>query len=127
MSTRLVLRDHVADFAENKDVARELRRTVIAPAVKAGEVVELDFDSVSIATQSFVHALLGEVIREEPEKALSLLTFRNCSPAVKSTITLVAEYMQDTTIAPVAGREEAAVAAGKARGAPRRPHRPRKK
>ncbi|MHC5055960.1 MAG: STAS-like domain-containing protein [Planctomycetota bacterium] len=117
----------MADFAENKDVARELRRTVIAPAVKAGKVVELDFVGVGIATQSFIHALLGEVIREQPGKALKLLTFRNCSPAVKSTITLVAEYMQDTNVAPVARREEVTAAAGKARSTPRRTRRPRKK
>jgi hypothetical protein len=123
----LTVKDHVADFAENKDVARELRRTVIAPAVKAGKVVELDFVGVGIATQSFIHALLGEVIREQPGKALKLLTFRNCSPAVKSTITLVAEYMQDTNVAPVARREEVTAAAGKARSTPRRTRRPRKK
>ncbi len=127
MSTLLTVRDHVADFAENKDVARRLRRTVIAPTVKSGEVVELDFAGVSIATQSFIHALLGEVIRDQPERALELLVFRNCSPAVKSTITLVAEYMQDTTAAPAARQEEMAAVTGKARDAARRTRRPRKK
>jgi len=123
MSTLLTIRGHVTDFAENKEVARRLRRDVIAPAVEAGEVVELNFAGVNIATQSFIHALLGEVIREQPEKALRLLAFRNCSPAVKSTITLVAEYMQDTTVAPVARGEKEAVTAGKAHSASRRPRK----
>jgi hypothetical protein len=99
MSTLLTVMDHAGDFAENKEVARRLRLDIIAPAIESGEVVELDFAGVTIATQSFIHALLGEVIRSQPEQALELLAFKNCSAAVKSTITLVADYMQNSTAA----------------------------
>ncbi len=127
MSVRLKVREHVGEFAENKDVGRELRRTIIGPAIDSGAAVEIDFRDVAVATQSFIHALLSEVIRQAPDKALQLMGFKNCNRAVKSTITLVAEYSQDRADAP-AGRQPAGLAvAGKARTSGKRGRRSRKK
>ncbi len=127
MSVRLKIREHVGEFAENKDVGRELRRTVIEPAVDSGAAVVIDFRDVAVATQSFVHALLSEVIRQAPDKALQLMSFKNCNPAVKSTITLVAEYTQDTADPTPRRRPAELAVAGKAHTSGKRRRRSRKK
>jgi len=127
MSVQLKMRKYVGEFAENKDIARDLRVTILAPAVDAGETVEVDFRDVAMATQSFLHALLSDVIRRAPDRAFDLMSFKNCSQAVKSTITLVAEYMQDAADVPRERGPAELAMAGKARTSGKRKRRARKK
>ncbi|KKQ74521.1 MAG: hypothetical protein US96_C0030G0001, partial [Candidatus Woesebacteria bacterium GW2011_GWB1_38_5b] len=49
-------------FAENKDVAREIRITLLTPLIKQEKGVILDFNKVEATTQSFMHALLSEIM-----------------------------------------------------------------
>ena len=79
-------------FAEDKEQAKSIRLKEIMPALQRGEKVVLDFRSVSYATQSYVHALIGEALQKHGESALERLEFRNCSPAVRSVIELVVDY-----------------------------------
>lgn len=79
-------------FAENKQQAKELRITKILPALDRGEIVTLDFVDVRYATQSFVHALIGEALKKHGEPVLDRLEFRNCSAPVKSLVELVVDY-----------------------------------
>jgi hypothetical protein len=95
MSDTLQLFREVGAFAENKDIARRLRVNRIAPAVAEGTSLTLDFADIELATQSFIHALLSEVIRTRGEDALALLTFKNCNDTVRNLIEIVAEYSQD--------------------------------
>lgn len=81
-------------FAENKDVARDLRTKSLMPALARGEEVELNFADVELTTQSFVHALISDVVRSEAFDALDLMTFSNCNDAVRALIELVVEYSQ---------------------------------
>lgn len=91
----IAIKDIAGTFAENKDVARDLRRGILAPALKRRELVILDFSGVEGATQSFVHALISEAFREYGEKTLDLIQFKDCSEVVKQIITIVTEYMQE--------------------------------
>jgi len=50
-------------FAENKDIARDIRVKEIIPALDKNEEVTLDFKDVDSATQSFIHALISDIIR----------------------------------------------------------------
>ena len=79
-------------FAEDKDLAKRLRIEQILPALEAGTEVVLDFSAVHFATQSYVHALIGEALKRFGESALDLLEFRHCSPSVRSVIELVVDY-----------------------------------
>jgi hypothetical protein len=79
-------------FAENKDEAKITREQRILPALAKGEKVVLDFDSVNYATQSFVHALIGEPLQRYGESVLDSFEFQNCSPQLKSLIELVVDY-----------------------------------
>lgn len=79
-------------FAEDKEQARNLRKTVIAPSLGARETVVLDFEDVTFATQSFVHALIGESLAQHGKGALGMLEFRNCSDEMRGLITLVVDY-----------------------------------
>lgn len=46
-------------------------------------------------TQSFIHALLAEVIREFSEEIFDLIQFKNCTREVRIVVEIVAEYMQE--------------------------------
>jgi len=83
------------NFAENKDVARELRINEIIPALKNHRVVILDFNKVDSATQSFIHALISDIIRKEGYEIIDRLNFKNCNNTIKKIITIVIDYMQE--------------------------------
>jgi len=84
-------------FAENKDVARELRKKQILPTLaKNDEKIILDFSNVTGATQSFIHALISEGIRTYGDSIFDRIQFKNCSPAVREVINIVADYMQES-------------------------------
>lgn len=82
-------------FAENKDIARDIRTKKILPALQQGEYIVLDFTQIDGATQSFVHALISECFRIYGETTLDRLEFKGCSSAVKEIILIVTEYMQE--------------------------------
>lgn len=92
MSVEIVLESGVNGFAENKDEAKAVRLSKILPVLSAGTTLVLDFRAVRYATQSYVHALIGEVLQKFGEPALELIEFRNCSPQVRSVIELVVDY-----------------------------------
>ena len=82
-------------FAENKDVARNLRRKQVSPALAAGETVTIDFEGVELATQSFIHALISDVIRTMGAPVVDSIVFKNCNEAIKGLIEIVVEYSQE--------------------------------
>jgi hypothetical protein len=85
----------IGTFAENKDIAKDIRVNKIIPSLENGEEVTLDFDKVKSATQSFVHALISDVIRKNGIKILDMIYFKNCNDTTKKIIEIVIEYMQD--------------------------------
>jgi hypothetical protein len=92
----IILRERVGSFAENKDLAREIREKDIKPTLEAVEEVILDFDGVSLATQSFIHAMISDPIRIYGAGVLDFISFKNCNESVKTLITVVCDYMQDS-------------------------------
>jgi hypothetical protein len=82
-------------FAENKDIARDIRVKEIIPALDKNEEVTLDFKDVDSATQSFIHALISDIIRNYGSKILDTIFFKNCSDTVKKIISIVTDYMQE--------------------------------
>ncbi|MDQ6630790.1 MAG: STAS-like domain-containing protein [Verrucomicrobiota bacterium] len=81
-------------FAENKDMARELRLNQLMPALKKGEDVLIDFADVRLSTQSFVHALISDAIRVHGIEVLDNISFKNCNQTLQTLINIVADYMQ---------------------------------
>jgi hypothetical protein len=93
----ILISEYAGTFAENKDVARELRLYQIIPAIENNEdQIILDFASVTASTQSFVHALISDVIRKYGDDVFDRLYFKNCTPAIKQVINIVADYMEDS-------------------------------
>ena len=82
-------------FAENKDVARDLRIKVLMPALARGEIVTLNFVGVKGTTQSFIHALISEAFRKYKDETLERIFFKNCNQTMQKVITIVTEYMQE--------------------------------
>ena len=84
------------DFAENKDIARKIRVEFIIPALEKKNKVILDFKDVESATQSFIHALISDIIRKKGVESLNNIYFRNCNEIIKNIIGIVTNYMQDS-------------------------------
>jgi hypothetical protein len=91
---KIIIQKYVGTFAENKDVARTLRVERIMPALEKDQTITLDFQGITGATQSFVHALISDTIRHYGDHVLDLLTFKNRSPVVQEIVIAVTEYMQ---------------------------------
>lgn len=91
------IKDVAGTFAENKDVARDIRVNQIMPIIKDGGEVTLDFNGVSGATQSFMHALISDVIRKYGKNSIDLLLFKDCSELVKEIVITVTDYMQESS------------------------------
>jgi hypothetical protein len=89
-----ILRE-AGSFAENKDVAREIRLKKLMPALENGGEATIDFAGVEGATQSFIHALISDAIRKHGPAVLDRIYFRNCNEIVKKIIGIVADYMQE--------------------------------
>jgi hypothetical protein len=93
---KLELLGIVGSFAEDKDAAAKLRRTVILPTLKTGGSIEIDFSGVTLTTQSFIHALISQALRQEGEEALKRIKFKGCSSATRGIIETVVQYVLES-------------------------------
>ncbi|HRI47707.1 MAG TPA: STAS-like domain-containing protein [Ignavibacteriaceae bacterium] len=96
--TTIYLLGRTGDFAENKDLAREIRIKEIIPNLNKGEEVILDFSGINSATQSFIHALISDIIRKKGVKVLDKILFKNCNKKVQTIISIVVDYVQDSLL-----------------------------
>ena len=92
---KIKLSDKVGSFAESKETAKSLRNAVILPALRRGEEVELDFEGITLGTQSFIHALIADAVRLKDPDGLDNLIFANCNDGLRSIIEVVVSYCQD--------------------------------
>jgi hypothetical protein len=95
--TTIKLYKKVGPFAENKDLARDIRMKEIIPSLNKGNSVILDFANIDAATQSFVHALISDLIRNYGFEILDKISFKSCNLTVQRIITIVTEYMQESS------------------------------
>lgn len=86
----------VGSFAENKDIAREIRIKEIIPLLEKNEEITLDFAGIESVTQSFIHALISDLIRNYGNEVLDKILFKSCNETVQKIISIVADYMQET-------------------------------
>lgn len=87
------IKDICGSFAENKDIARDIRENIKNDGhmEKNGTII-FDFSGVDSTTQSFIHALLSEFFQSYGEASLEKFEFKKCSKPVKSLITTVINY-----------------------------------
>lgn len=89
--------DSAGSFAENKDIAKRIRNSILRPALKKNdEEIIVDFEGVTGATQSFVHALISQLIRESGEEFFKRVLFKDCNAATEEVINIVADYMAES-------------------------------
>ncbi|MEK6857643.1 MAG: STAS-like domain-containing protein, partial [Nanoarchaeota archaeon] len=79
----------VGSFAENKDLARDIRIKKIMPLLEKNHEISLDFKNIDSATQSFIHALISDLIRKYGNEVLEKVYFKNCSETIKKIINIV--------------------------------------
>ena len=85
----------VGSFAENKDLARDVRLKKIIHALENKQEITLDFDGIDSTTQSFIHALISDLIRKYGIDVLDKIYFKNCNETVTKIINIVVDYMQE--------------------------------
>lgn len=82
-------------FAENKDIARDIRLNEILPGLNNKDEITLNFANVDAATQSFIHALISDVLRIHGRDVLDRIYFKSCTVSVRKVIDIVVDYMQE--------------------------------
>src|SRR3989339_1098066 len=87
----------IGSFAENKDIAREIRLKKLIPALEKHQNIILDFEKIDGATQSFIHALISDLIRKYGNDVLDRIQFKSCNDTVKAIISIVVDYMQESS------------------------------
>ena len=92
----ILIKELAGEFAENKDIAARLREQVILPSLRDNEEITIDFTGVNGATQSFVHALTSEAIREFGPEVLDHILFKGCTDNVQQIVLMVTDYMQES-------------------------------
>lgn len=91
---QIQLQDIVGKFAEDKDKAREIRIGKLVPFLESKEEIILDFEGIELTTQSFIHALISDLIRKYGNSVLDRIYFKNCNKNIQGIIDIVVEYMQ---------------------------------
>lgn len=89
------IRSRAGSFAQDKDEARRIRLELL-PALERKEEIILDFTGVEGATQSFIHALISDLLRKRGATVLDQIGFKGCEPTVKKIIEVVVDYMQES-------------------------------
>jgi hypothetical protein len=95
------IKDKAGNFAEDKDIAVEIRKHFLRPELDKGHKVVIDFTDVEGATQSFVHAMIRALIGGNGNDALDRIAFKGCNESIKGVISIVVEYSQLDTDAEV--------------------------
>lgn len=93
---KIKLIKEVGSFAENKDMAKEIRLKRIIPALEKKQKIVLDFEKIEGATQSFIHALISDLFRKYGNEILDKIQFKACTPTIREIISIVADYMQES-------------------------------
>ena len=96
-SAEIDLYDHTGDFAEDKDIAARIRDQDIRPVVAGGGNMTIGFSGISLATQSFAHALISDILRSHGEEVLDRIEFKDCNPGVRGIIETVVQYSLETS------------------------------
>ncbi|MFH1012126.1 MAG: STAS-like domain-containing protein [Candidatus Peregrinibacteria bacterium] len=86
----------VGSFAENKDIAADIRLNKLIPTLEKNESIILDFEKIEGATQSFIHALISDLMRKYGNEVLDKIQFKSCNDTVKGIIAIVVDYMQES-------------------------------
>ena len=92
------MRELIGDFAENKDIAKQIRVNKLLPALEKNRAVTFDFIGVTGATQSFIHALISDAIRKYPDKIYDNVFYKNASEEIQEVISIVYRYMQESLL-----------------------------
>jgi uncharacterized protein DUF4325 len=78
----------------DRDKAEEFCERRIKPALLHQREVVLDFKNTGLATQSFIHALISEAVREDPRWAAKIKV-ANASSAQQAVYDLALRHMLD--------------------------------
>ncbi len=82
-----ILTEKPDSFLSGAECALQIRMNQLVPAVKKGEIVEIDFFNVRGTSQSWMNAFVMGTLLECGIDSLRYLKFQHCNPLVKELIT----------------------------------------
>jgi hypothetical protein len=88
------LRRHFGARPNDRDKAEEFCEKRIKPALMRDREVVLDFKDTGLVTQSFIHALISEAVKEDPRWAAKIKVV-NVSGAQRAVYDLALRHMLD--------------------------------
>jgi len=88
------LRRHFGAQPNDRDKAEEFCEKRIKPTLLHQREVVLDFKNTGLVTQSFIHALISEAVKEDPRWA-SKIKVENVSAAQRAVYDLALRHMLD--------------------------------
>jgi hypothetical protein len=90
---RVNIIDFSDTFAEDKDIARAIREDYLFPIyTTTKDNIVLSFAGIDSTTQSFVHALISDLLQKYGEPVLERVIFESCNDAVRSLVATVINY-----------------------------------
>ena len=90
------IKELTGEFAENKDVAKDIRLKKLLPTLENTGSVTFDFEGVKGATQSFIHALVSDALRKYPDIIYNNVFYKNTNEDIQKIITIVYRYVQES-------------------------------
>jgi len=84
------------EFGENKDIAKQVRIRELMPNLSKGNEIVIDFSGMTGATQSFIHALISDPIRQFNDRAFDAISYKNTNSDIREIISIVYRYMQES-------------------------------
>ena len=88
--------EYAGEFGENKDVAKKIRQEILVPALAENKAVTFDFEDVTGVTQSFMHALISDAIRQYPDVVFDNVFFKDANEEIRQIVEIVYSYMQES-------------------------------
>jgi hypothetical protein len=88
MRKRLNIEAKHGSFCGSPDSISESTRFFIQNEIKTGDILVLDFNAVQGISSSYANALVSTLTQSSGLISMSKVRFSNCSPVVKSVISL---------------------------------------
>ncbi len=88
-SVVIKLNNYFGQYLENKDLAKEIRDTIILPSIEKGEILTLDFDGICFSAHSLLFAMLATPIERLGLSAYKKIKIINAAPEIRETLDFI--------------------------------------
>ncbi|MDQ7091847.1 MAG: DUF4325 domain-containing protein [Methylococcales bacterium] len=92
------LTEQADSFLSGAESALEIRKNQLTPAIKKGEIIEIDFSNIRGTSQSWMNTFLMGTLLECGLDSLKYLKFQHCNDLVKEMITFAVQKAKQRSL-----------------------------